>query len=91
MPIYDLRVGDGLRTNLGATWYTPRVSTFCLDHTWQKATLAGLGVREWHFLTAARIASLTYAARLTRPAEPLDIKQAADLIEADMQSEHVLA
>jgi len=61
-----------------------------LDNTWQKLTLPGLGLREWHFLTAARIASLTYAARLTRPAEPLDIQQAADLIERDMQLEHAL-
>lgn len=57
-----------------------------LDHTWQKLTLPGLGLREWHFQTAARIASSTYGARLTRPRLPLDVDKAVSLVEADMQT-----
>ena len=87
--IYDLRVVEGSELLLEPLAHTARFHIL-LDHTWQKATLTGLGVREWHFQTAARVASLTYAARLTRPPEPLDIIQAANLIEADMQREHTL-
>ncbi len=61
-----------------------------LDNTWQKLTLPGLGLREWHFQIAAKIASLAYAARFTRPAEPLEIRRTIDLLEADMQSDHRL-
>ncbi len=68
----------------------PRFNAF-LDHTTQKLTLPGLGLREWHFQTAARIASLTYAARFTRPHSPLDIRGAGDLIEADLRAAHVIA
>jgi len=88
--IYELRVGDGARPALTPLAHTPRFNTL-LDHTWQKATMAGLGVREWHFHTAARIAAVTYMARLTRTSEPLDIQLAADLIQADMQREHALS
>ena len=63
---------------------TPRFNAF-LDHTWQKLTLPGLGLREWHFMTAARIASLTYAARVTRPIEPFQLQELADLVETDFQ------
>lgn len=65
---------------------TPRFNAM-LDHTWQKLTLSGLGVREWHFHTAARIAALTYAARLTRPVEPFQLQKMTDLIETDFQRE----
>lgn len=61
-----------------------------LDNTWQKLTLPGLGLREWHFQAAARIASLSYAARVTRPREPLEINRMADLIEADFQLDHAV-
>jgi hypothetical protein len=88
--IYDLRVVNDAGPSLQPLLHASRFHIL-LDHTWQKATLTGLGVREWHFRTAARIASLTYMARLTRPPEPLDIRQSADLIEADLQREHVLA
>jgi hypothetical protein len=47
-------------------------------------------VREWHFQTAARIAAVTYAARLTRPPEPLDIQRTADMIEADLDKDHLV-
>jgi hypothetical protein len=88
--IYILRVEDGAALALEPLGHTERFNAL-LDHTWQKLALAGLGVREWHFHTAARIASMIYAARLTRPAAPLEIKPAVDLIEADMQLEHGLA
>ena len=88
--IYDLRVGEVPPPTLTPLAHSARFNIL-LDHTWQKATLTGLGVREWHFHSAARIASLTYAARLTRPPAPLDIAAAADLIEQDMQHEHVLS
>jgi hypothetical protein len=88
--IYDLRVGEGSATTLAPLGHSGRFNAL-LDHTWQKRTLSGLGVREWHFQTAARIAAKTYAARLTRPAAPLNFMQAADLIEADMKREHLLA
>jgi hypothetical protein len=88
--IYDLRIGEAPAPTLEPLAHAARFNIL-LDHTWTKAALAGLGVREWHFHTAARIASLTYAARLTRPAAPLDIAQAANLIEQDMAREHVLA
>ena len=87
--IYDLRVGEVATPSLEPLAHTPRFHIL-LDHTWQKATLTGLGVREWHFQTAARIAALTYAARLTRPPEPLDIPRTAGLIEADLRREHRL-
>jgi hypothetical protein len=58
-----------------------------LDNTWQKLTLAGLGLREWHFTTAARIASQVYMARVTRPQEPFRLSEMTDLIEADFQRE----
>jgi len=88
--IYVLRVEDGAPLALDALGPTERFNAL-LDHTWQKLLLSGLGVREWHFHTAARIASLIYAARLTRPSAPLEIKPAVDLIEADMRREHDLA
>jgi hypothetical protein len=88
--IYFLRVHNKPEFQLEPLSHTPRFNAL-LDNTWQKLALPGLGLREWHFLTAARIASLTYAARLTRPQEPLDIQQAADLLEADMRLEHALA
>jgi hypothetical protein len=88
--IYTLRVEEGASLALEPLGHTERFNAL-LDHTWQKLTLAGLGVREWHFHTAARIASLTYAARLTRPTAPLEIKPAVDLIEADLQLEHAVA
>jgi hypothetical protein len=56
-----------------------------LDNTWQKLTLVGLGLREWHFMTAAKIASQVYIARVTRPQEPFRLTEMADLIEADFQ------
>ncbi len=87
--IYVLHVEGGARLGLQRLGNTERFNAL-LDHTWQKLTLTGLGVREWHFQTAARIASLIYAARLTRPTEPLDIHPAADLIEADLRAGHTL-
>ncbi len=56
-----------------------------LDNTWQKLTLVGLGLREWHFMTAAKIASQVYIARLTRPQQPFRLTEMADLIEADFK------
>ncbi len=88
--IYVLRAEEGVDLSLHPLGHTARFNAL-LDHTWQKLTLTGLGVREWHFRTAARIASLIYAARLTRPTAPLEINPAADLIEADMRLEHRLA
>jgi hypothetical protein len=85
--IYDLRITSGSSTTLEPLPHSARFNIL-LDHTWAKATLAGLGLREWHFHTAARIASLAYAARLTRPVAPLDVKRAADLVEADMKREY---
>jgi hypothetical protein len=61
-----------------------------LDNTWQKLALPGMGLREWHFVTAARIASLAYAARVTRPMEPLELEKITNLIQADLQAEHSL-
>ncbi|HAS83127.1 MAG TPA: hypothetical protein DCS43_10760 [Verrucomicrobia bacterium] len=58
-----------------------------LDNTWQKLTLAGLGLREWHFMTAARIASHVYSARVTRPQHPFRLAEMTDLIEMDFQRE----
>lgn len=85
--IYDLSVADVPAPAVLPLAHTARFNIL-LDHTWQKATLFGLGVREWHFQTAASIASLTYAARLTRPPEPLDVRRTVDLVEADMLREH---
>ncbi len=85
--IYYLRVHNSPEFQLEPLSSTARFNAL-LDNTWQKLALPGLGLREWNFLAAARIASLVYAARLTRPAEPLDVRQAADLIEADLQAEH---
>jgi hypothetical protein len=85
--IYDLSVADVPAPVVLPLAHTERFNIL-LDHTWQKATLFGLGVREWHFQTAANIASLTYAARLTRPPEPLDVRRTVDLVEADMLLEH---
>jgi hypothetical protein len=85
--IYDLSVADVPAPVVLPLAHTARFNIL-LNHTWQKATLFGLGVREWHFQTAARIASLTYAARLTRPREPLDVRRTVDLVEADMLREH---
>ncbi len=87
--IYVLRAEEGADLSLEPLGHTERFNSL-LDHTWQKLTLTGLGVREWHFHTAARIASLIYAARLTRPTAPLEISAAANLVEADMQLEHRL-
>jgi hypothetical protein len=83
--IYFLRTHNKPGFLLERLEHTPRFNAL-LDNTWQKLTLPGLGLREWHFLTAARIASVAYAARLTRPQEPLDIRGTADLIEDDLQS-----
>lgn len=85
--IYDLSVAAVPAPLLQPLAHTARFNIL-LDHTWQKATLFGLGVLEWHFQTAARIASLTYAARLTRPPEPLDVRRTVELVEADMLQEH---
>lgn len=87
--IYDLRVAEIPEPSLEPLAHAARFNIL-LDHTWQKATLAGLGVREWHFQTAARIAAVTYAARLTRPPEPLDIQRTADMIEADLDKDHLV-
>lgn len=66
--------------------HTPRFNTL-LDNTWQKLTLPGLGLQEWHFQTAARIASLIYSARVTRPSETFQLDALTDLIETDFQRE----
>ena len=52
--IYDLSVADVPAPAVCAARPHPRFNIL-LDHTWQKATLFGLGVREWHFQTAARV------------------------------------
>jgi hypothetical protein len=85
--IYDLRLGNVSQPSLTPLDGTRRFNTL-LDNTWHKATLSGLGIREWHFATAARIASLTYMARLVRTSDPLDIQQSADLIEQDLLAVH---
>lgn len=85
--IYFLKTHNKPEFLLEPLNHTPRFNAL-LDNTWQKLTLPGLGLREWHFQAAARIASLTYAARFTRPNEPLDIQRAADLIEGDLQAAH---
>jgi hypothetical protein len=88
--MYFLRTHNAPEFLLEPLTHTQRFNAM-LDNTWQKLTLPGLGLREWHFLTAARIASLAYAARLTRPAEPLQLQRITDLIEADLQLDHPLA
>jgi hypothetical protein len=88
--IYFLRIHNNPDFRLEPLDHAPRFNAL-LDNTWQKLTLPGLGLREWHFQTAARIASLTYAARLIRPQEPLDLRRTADLLEEDFKLEHALA
>jgi len=66
--------------------HTPRFNTL-LDNTWRKLTMPGLGLQEWHFHTAARIASLVYSARVTRPSESFQLETLTDLIEKDFQRE----
>jgi hypothetical protein len=88
--IYFLRTHNSTEFLLEPLAHTQRFNAM-LDNTWQKLALPGLGLREWHFQTAARIASLTYAARLTRPREPLEIKKVADMIQADFTLPHQLA
>ena len=62
--------------------HTARFNTL-LDHTWQKLTIPGLGLREWHFQTTAQIASRVYFARVTRPFEPFHLTELTDLVEND--------
>jgi hypothetical protein len=88
--IYFLRTHNVPEFKLEPLTHTQRFNAM-LDNTWQKLTLPGLGRRQWHFETAARLASQVYAARLTRPTEPLDIEQAVALIEDDMRLEHAPA
>lgn len=85
--IYFLRTHNTPEFRLEPLAHTLRFNAM-LDNTWQKLTLPGLGLREWHFQTAARIASLVYAARLTRPREPLQLPRITDLIDADLRLEH---
>jgi hypothetical protein len=87
--MYFLRAHNLPELLLESMAHTARFNAL-LDNTWQKLALAGMGLREWHFLTAARIASWTYAARLTRPQEPLEPGKITDRIEADLQIEHQL-
>ncbi len=54
-----------------------------LDHTWQKLTIPGLGLREWHFQTTARIAANIYCAQVTRPFEPFRLNELVNLIESN--------
>jgi hypothetical protein len=88
--LYFLRSHNTPEFQLEALPHTQRFNAL-LDNTWQKLTLPGLGRREWHFQTAARLASQIYAARVTRPSEPLEIHQVVELIERDMQLEHAPA
>jgi len=83
--MYFLSVHNKPQFALEPLAHAPRFNAL-LNHTWQKLTLPGLGLREWHFQTAARIASATYGARLTRPRDPLDVHTAVGLIEADLQA-----
>jgi hypothetical protein len=87
--MYFLRIHNRPELLLEPMTHSVRFNSM-LDNTWQKLALPGMGLREWHFLTAARIASLTYAARLTRPQEPLELGKITDMIEADLQIEHQL-
>ena len=87
--MYVLQPRDASGFSLVALPDTQRFNAI-LDHTWQKAVLKGMGLRQWHFHASARIASRTYIASLARPAQPFDINAAADLIEKDMFREHVL-
>jgi hypothetical protein len=64
--------------------HAPRFNSL-LDNTWQKLTLHGLGLREWHFHTAARIADSVYAARITRPVEPFQLEKMVTILENDFQ------
>ena len=64
--IYFLRTHNKPEFLLEPLGHTPRFNAL-LDNTWQKLTLPGLGLREWHFLTGARIASLVYAATSPAP------------------------
>ena len=88
--IYFLRHHQSPEFLLEPLAHAPRFNAL-LDNTWQKLTLPGLGLREWHFQTAARIASLMYAARVTRPIEPFQLQKMMDLIETDFQREVTLA
>lgn len=80
--IYFLRAHNSPEFILEPLSHTPRFNAM-LDNTWQKLTLPGLGLREWHFQIAARIASLAYGARVTRPMEPFHLDEMTDLIEKD--------
>jgi len=82
--MYSLRQHQSPDFLLEPLSHTPRFNAL-LDNTWQKLTLPGMGLREWHFQTAARIASLTYGARITRPSESFQLEKMTDLIEKDFQ------
>jgi hypothetical protein len=84
--IYFLRTHNQAGFLLEPLEHTPRFNAL-LDNTWQKLTLPGLGLREWHFQMAARVAARAYAARITRPQEPLEIAHAVRLIENDLKSD----
>jgi len=87
--MYVLQHRDATGFSLASLNETQRFNAI-LDHTWQKAALKGMGLREWHFHASARIASRTYLASLARPAQPFDINAAADLIEEDMSLARIL-
>jgi len=84
--IYFLRHHHSSEFQLEELSHTPRFNSL-LDNTWQKLTLPGLGLREWHFLTAAKIASAIYGARITRPVEPFQLDKMTDLLEKDFTRE----
>jgi hypothetical protein len=85
--IYSLRVGDDPAPRLEPLGHTARFNVL-LNTTWQRSILSGLGVRERHFQMTADIASRTYGACLVRPSQPLQIWQAVDLIQADIEQKH---
>ena len=60
--IYFLRTHNKPEFLLEPLGHTPRFNVL-LDNTWQKLTRLLTGLREWHFRSGARIASLVYAAR----------------------------
>jgi len=84
--IYYLRHHHSPEFQLEALSHTPRFNSL-LDNTWQKLTLPGLGLREWHFLTAAKIASSVYGAHITRPVEPFQLDEMTNILEKDFSRE----
>lgn len=82
--MYVIQPRPGAATHLEPLGHAGRFNAV-LDHTWQKATLNGMGLREPHFRMAAHLAAEVHAARLYRPTEALAPQAAVELIEQDLE------